>query len=138
MTKSDVINAFCLVRLWRMRIESKAREIARLEAQLDRCTAQSDRVPVQGGSGADLADCLDQLADLRREMRRMAAIEAQWSALTGRLLDHLDDPFLAEIMMMRYLDRRTWAQIAQDLHCNESTVYRARNRAIEALAQISP
>jgi len=39
-------------------------------------------------------------------------------------------------MMMRYLDQRTWAQIAQDLHCSERTAYRGHSRAIDALAEV--
>ena len=136
MTQSDIINAFCQVRLWRVRIDHQAREIDRLETLLQRCTPSLDQAPVQGGVTADLADRIDQMAGLRQELMQMMATEAKWSALTRNLLDQLDDPFLAEIMMMRYLDQRTWAQIAQDLHCSERTAYRGHSRAIDTLAEV--
>ena len=52
------------------------------------------------------------------------------------MVDRLEDPDERRVLMLRYIDRKTWIQIACAIPCSERAVYYLHGRALRHLDEI--
>ena len=62
---------------------------------------------------------IDRLVDLKRNI--MEVVKA------------MDDPELQTLLELRYLCFKDWPDIACEMHCSESNVYKVHSRALQAV-----
>ena len=62
---------------------------------------------------------IDRLVDLKRNI--MEVVKA------------VDDPELQTLLELRYLCFKDWPDIACEMHCSESNVYKVHSRALQAV-----
>ena len=62
---------------------------------------------------------IDRLVDLKRDI--MQVVKA------------VDDPELQTLLELRYLCFKDWPDIACEMHCSESNVYKVHSRALQAV-----
>ena len=62
---------------------------------------------------------IDELVDLKRDI--MEVVKA------------VDDPELQTLLELRYLCFKDWPDIACEMHCSESNVYKVHSRALQAV-----
>ena len=117
-----------------MRIKSKIQQIDSLRELATSCTAvfsDMPRNPNHGSSKVErcvlkiievqegLKDDINELVELKKEI--MSTIKA------------VDDVELQTLLELRYLCFKDWPDIACEMHCSESNVYKVHSRALQAV-----
>ena len=51
-------------------------------------------------------------------------------------VDRLEDPDERRVLMLRYIDRKTWLEISRAIPCSERAVYYLHGRALKSLDEI--
>ena len=117
-----------------MRIKSKIQQIDSLRELATSCTAVLSDMPRNPNHGASkvescvmkiievqegLQDDINALVELKKEI--MATIHA------------VEDVELQTLLELRYLCFKDWPDIACEMHCSESNVYKVHSRALQAV-----
>lgn len=115
-------------------IERLREEIARTRAQAEGAAAQLSGLP-RGGSGEDRLQRAVELLE-RRCTELAGQIEAGQEARrqTEAAIDALPDGRQRLLLRLRYIDGRTWEQIAVRMALDYRWVLRLHGRALEQLA----
>ncbi len=125
-----------LRKLWmlELRVTLKCEELDKIESQVNRVSRWAVDERIQGGrSGHE--DLLMKLIDLRRDANKMIDELIDEKKRVQAIIDQIDDPMLAEILIERYFECRTWAEVARNTHCGEATVYRLHGKALQAYGE---
>lgn len=126
---------------WLRRYRIREAEAERLREEIARIRAQAEGVAVQlsglprGGGGKDRLQRAVELLD-RRCAELAARIEAGQEARrqTEAAIDALPDERQRLLLRLRYIDGRTWEQIAVRMALDYRWVLRLHGRALEQLA----
>ena len=95
------------------------REIGRLDAIIESKLEELHSLRETGGRIAELAREID--ADVDR------LVDAKRAAMAG--IDRLEDAAQARLMYMRYMERRTWEEVAEGLGCSRQWAMELHRRA---------
>ena len=125
-----------LRKLWmlELRVTLKCEELDKIESQVNRVSrwAVDERVQ-EGRSGHE--DLLMKLIDLRQDANKMIDELIDEKKRVQAIIDQIDDPMLAEILIERYFECRTWEAIAENIHVSRAHVFRMHGRALQAFGE---
>ena len=125
-----------LRKLWmlELRVTLKCEELDKIESQVNRVSRWAVDERVQGGrSGHE--DLLMKLIDLRQDANKMIDELIDEKKRVQAIIDQIDDPMLAEILIERYFECRSWPEIAINTHCSERNVYYLHGKALQAYGE---
>lgn len=125
-----------LRKLWmlELRVTLKFEELDKIESQVNRVSRWAVDERVQGGRSWH-ENLLMKLIGLRQDANKMIdeLIDEKRRALA--IIDQIDDPMLAEILIERYFECRSWPEIAANTHCSERNIYRLHGKALQAYGE---
>ena len=109
------------------RINSKLEQLSSLNDIATRSTSvMSDDVVSRTRNVHAMEDVIAKIVDMKAEV----------NAEIDRLMDvvkAVDDPELQTLLELRYLCFKDWPDIACEMHCSESNVYKVHSRALQAV-----
>ena len=118
------------------RIDAKIEEKESLKSILERVTAsltervQTSKKNVFEEAAAKLADLEDEIGE---EINKFVLLK---STITHQI-DKVPDNLYAALLSQRYLNMKTWEQIADDLNYDLRTVYKLHDKALKAFENVN-
>ena len=76
-----------------------------------------------------------KLIDLRQDANKMIDELIDEKKRVQTIIDQIDDPMLAEILIERYFECRTWPEIAINTLSSERNIYRMHGKALQAYGE---
>ena len=120
-----------------MQIDAGFERIQQLRALAERRTAVYGREKV-GGSGAPdrRMDVVARIVDAERELDeridRMIALRAE----IQDTIDRVQDARMRVLLELRYLNGRTWEEVAEEMNYTTRNVYNLHSAALKAVAPL--
>lgn len=112
-------------------INSKLEQIARLKAQLTRCTQAFSGTP--GGGPHDWTDTVARIvgleAEINADINRLIDLKQEIKAA----IEAVDNPTYRQLLELRYLCGMSWQRIADEMHYDRKSVWRIHGRALNAI-----
>lgn len=114
-----------------VRIDAGMERIQKLRALAERRTAAYGHYSGGGGGVADRrADVVAKIVDTERELDaeidRMIALRKEIAGVIA----HVPDAQMRTLLELRYLNNRTWEQIAEDMHFGVQWLHKLHGRAL--------
>lgn len=116
-----------------------------LELQLERIkidmvhvrASQGDGMPRAKGETTDLSRYMEQMADLEEQIdnKRAELIDKQIRITSA--INFLDDDDECTVMTEKYLNGKTWEQVAEDNGYSWRTVHRIHGRALKKIKLVN-
>ena len=115
-------------------VRRKKEQLDRLRSMLEYKSPVMDASMVAGGNGKDVrGDNMCRMVDLQKELEEEIAKLLEDRAKAMRMIDTLDNADMVSILYMRYLDYRTWEEIAWEVGKSTQWVFELNRRAIRIL-----
>jgi DNA-directed RNA polymerase specialized sigma subunit len=76
-----------------------------------------------------IAKIVDMKAEVNAEIDRLVDLKAE----IMQVVKAVEDPELQTLLGLRYLCFKDWPEIACEMHCCESNVYKVHSRALQAV-----
>lgn len=115
-------------------IRRRERRIRLLRDMARRVTPQWKEICVQSAPDPCRGQAfLDEIVDLEREIAALDEDRGRALEDLGLRLSRMEDPALAELLALRYLDGLDWPEIARKLCLCESWVFKLHRRALDVL-----
>ena len=119
------------------RINAKLEESDRLKAMLTKITPTLRDVPSSGNSGQDkFSDAMAKLVDLDAEIDREidSLVDARKSVVGT--IDKVTDTKMHEVLCKRYIEFKTWEQIAFEIGKSYQWTWSIHGRALQVVEEI--
>lgn len=125
------------IRLYDARIDTKLEDLHHLKEMVTKITPVLKDDVVSGGGNQDklgdaIARIIDLEAEIDRDIDRYVAAKQEISAT----LDKLTDPDQLQVLHMRYVQYKTWEQIAYDTGFSYRWVCTLHGRALQEIEKI--
>lgn len=125
------------IRLYDSHISTKLEERLRLKEMLTKITPTlKDDVVSGGGSQDKLADAMAKIIDLEAEIDRDIDRYVDAKRDVSGTLDKLTDPDQLKVLHMRYVQHKTWEQIACDMNMTYRNVCYIHGKGLQAVNEI--
>lgn len=125
------------IRLYDSHISTKLEERLRLKEMLTKITPTlKDDVVSGGGSQDKLADAVAKIVDLEAEIDRDIDRYVEAKREVSGTLDKLTDPDQLKVLHMRYVQHKTWEQIACDMNMTYRNVCYIHEKGLQAVNEI--
>ena len=134
---TDVKKYLSQIRRYDSRINAKLEERDRLKAMMTKITPTLRDVPSSGSGGQDkLSDAVAKLIDLEAEINREidSLVDARKSVVGT--IDKVDDVLMHEILSKRYIEFKTWEQIAFEIGKSYQWTWSIHGKALQAVEEI--
>ena len=113
------------------RINSLINRRDELKTLAERCTISLSAAPGGGGDGRGLENNVQKILLLEEqideEIERLIGIKAE----TLYLISRMDDIRLENLLEMRYVDGKSWAEIESELDISETSITRLHQQALK-------
>ena len=111
------------------RVDEAQERVDRLRAKLE--AGRLSRVTgMPRGGGADWTETADRLIELERVVNRRTREMVRWKLAAIDAIRAVEEPRLAEVLELYYIDGFTWDQVAQRMGLDLRWVYRLHGRAL--------
>lgn len=125
------------IRLYDSHINTKLEDLHQLKEMVTKITPTlKDNVVSGGGSQDKLGDAVAKIVDLEaeidRDIDRYVAAKQEISAT----LDKLTDPDQLQVLHMRYVQYKTWEQIACEMNMSYRNVCYIHGKGLQSVNQI--
>lgn len=125
------------IRLYDSRINTKLEELHRLNEMVLRITPTlKDDVSSSGGSQDKFADTIAKIVDLKDEINRDIDRYVDAKREVSGTLEKISDPDQLQVLHQRYVQYKTWEQIACDMHMSYRNVCYIHGKALLAVREI--
>lgn len=126
------------IRLCDSRINAKLEERDRLKEMLTKITPTLRDDAVSGGFGSQdkLSDAVAKIVDLEAEIDREIDFFIDARNAVTRTIDSVDDERLHRVLAGRYIQYKTWEQIACDMGVSYQWVCKLHGIALQAVEKI--
>lgn len=125
------------IRLYDSHINTKIEERDRLKAMATKITPTLKQDVVSGGSSQDkLSDAVAKIVDLEAEINKEIDRYVDAIRNTSAMIDTLSDPDQLQVLHKRYVQFKTWEQIACDMNMTYRNVCYIHGKALLALNEI--
>lgn len=125
------------IRLYDSRINTNLEELNRLKAMVTKITPTLKQDVVSGGGSQDkLSDAVAKIVDLEAEIDKEIDFFIDARKAVTRTIDKVDDARLHTVLNMRYVQFKTWEQIACDMGCSYQWVCKLHGIALQAVEKI--
>lgn len=120
-----------------LRINAKLEELERLKALVTKITPSPKRDAVSGGGNQDkLSEAVAKIVDLEAEINREIAFYIDARKRVTKTIDKVGDAKLQSVLIMRYIQFKTFEQIAADMHYTYRWVCMMHGMALQAVEKI--
>lgn len=111
-------------------------EIEQLESHLLSVTAPTDKEPVMGGKGKDMAGSIAKIADMQNEVKamRIEAVEQMHEIET--VLGQIENKDYVHILRLRYIHCLTFEKIAVETNYSYRWICVLHGRALQEVSKI--
>lgn len=125
------------IKLYDSHINTKLEELQHLKEMVLRITPTLKDDVVSGGSSQDkLADAVAKIVDLETEIGKDVDRYIEAKQDVSRTLEKLDDPDQLEVLHKRYVQYKTWEQIAYEMGISYRWVCTIHGRALQNIENI--
>ena len=131
MTAKEYLNqAYWLDR----RIDSKLEQLSALKDMATKTTSiMSDDVVSHTRNVHSMQDVIAKIIDMQAEINADIDRLVDLKRDIMQVVKTVDDPELQTLLELRYLCFKDWPDIACEMHCSESNVYKVHSRALQAV-----
>jgi DNA-directed RNA polymerase specialized sigma subunit len=131
MTAKEYLNqAYWLDR----RIDSKLEQLSALKDMATKTTSiMSDDVVSHTRNVHSMQDVIAKIIDMQAEINADIDRLVDLKRDIMQVVKTVDDPELQTRLELRYLCFKDWPDIACEMHCSESNVYKVHSRALQAV-----
>lgn len=133
MTKDELKGKLKSAAAWQKMLEEDYMELQRLRDNANKITPTYSQAPACSGFGQKLERnvilVIEQEQLIQEHMHNL--LEALQEV--RQLVDFVEKPELRIVLQMRYLNYKTWEQIATELEYSWAHVHRMHNRALSEL-----
>ena len=131
MTAKEYLNqAYWLDR----RIDSKLEQLSALKDMATKTTSiMSDDVVSHTRNVHSMQDVIAKIIDMQAEINADIDRLVDLKRDIMQVVKTVDDPELQILLELRYLCFKDWPDIACEMHCSESNVYKVHSRALQAV-----
>lgn len=120
------------------RINNKLEQKEQLEALAKKVTVNFTQEKVSGGRAttSPMEDATVKLIDLCHEINDDIDELITLKAEILEIISKVDDPVSQLLLQMRYIEGKTWEEVAYDLDYNSRTVFKIHGRALKEIEKI--
>ena len=111
------------------RIDEATERVERIRARLEAGRMNSLTGMPRGG-GADWTETADRLIELERVVNARTRELVRWKLAAIDAIRQVEEPRLAEVLELYYIDGFTWGQVAERMGLDLRWVYRLHGRAL--------
>ncbi len=111
------------------RVDEAQERAERIRARLESGRMSSVTGMPRGG-GADWTETADRLIELERVVNQRTRELVRWKLAAIDAIRAVEEPRLAEVLELYYIDGLTWEQVAQRMALDVRWVYRLHGRAL--------
>ena len=131
MTPKEYLNqAYWLDR----RIDSKLEQLSALRDTATKTTAVMDGEVVSHTRNVhSLQDVIAKIIDMQEEINGDIDALVDLKRDIMEVVKAVEDPELQTLLELRYLCFKDWPDIACEMHCSESNVYKVHSRALQVV-----
>ena len=125
--------------LWlNQRIDNKLEQLERLKAMAMRVTANLTQEKVSGGYNkrSPMENTIVRIMDLEREVNDEIDKLINLKQEILETISLVDDPMAQLLLEMRYINRRTWGEIAEELGYSDRGIHKIHGRALKEIDEI--
>ena len=130
MMESKTLLKNARARLLHIRVRQE--DIDALRSTLLPSAVRYDKEKVQASPDGDsLSDTLGLITEIEAELDRERNAAAKAVKEAAALINRLEEPELRELLRLRYISCKSWAQIAVEMNYSERTLYRMHGDALK-------
>ena len=111
------------------RVDEATERVERLRARLETGRMSSVTGMPRGGSG-DWTQTADRLIELEQAVNERTRELVRWKLAAIDAIRAVEEPRLAEVLELYYIDGLTWEQVAQRMGLDLRWVYRLHGKAL--------
>ena len=111
------------------RIDEAQERVDRLRAKLE-AGRMSSITGMPRGGGADWTETADRLIELERVVNQRTRELVRWKLAVIDAIRAVEEPRLAEVLELYYIDGLTWEQVAQRMGYEVRQIYRLHGVAL--------
>lgn len=117
-----------------------------IDRQVDEATERAERVRARleagrmssltgmpRGGGADWTETADRLIELERVVNARTRELVRWKLAAIDAIRAIEEPRLAEVLELYYIDGFTWEQVAQRMDLDKRWVFRLHGKALQKI-----
>lgn len=125
------------IRLMDKKIDAMQDQLEWLKTTILRITPTLKEDVVSGGGSQDkLGDTMAKICDLKEEINREIDILVDERSHTIRLMNQMKTPEYFEILYKRYMEYKTYEEIAAEMHYGREWACRLHGRALQEFKRI--
>lgn len=125
------------IRLYDSHINTKIEELHHLKTMVTKITPTLKQDVVSGGGSQDkLSDAVAKIVDLEAEIDREIDRYAEARTAVTGTIDKVRDSRLHSVLSKRYVEHKTWEQIACDMGVSYQWVCKLHGIALQAVEKI--
>lgn len=121
--------------LRRARFADRRAEEARERAKRVRARLEAGRMSaltgMPRGGAKDWTETADRLIELERRVNERTRELVRWKLAAMDAIRAVEDPRLAEVLELYYIDGLSWAEVSRRMHYEQSWVFRLHGRALQ-------
>ena len=118
------------IRHIRVMIAAREEKIQELRVRVVHCTAELSLSPKMRRANGRLSEVVAQICDMERQMVKEQLRLTQKEAELITRIEALDEPVYVQLLTLRYVNCKTWEQIATAMDYNCSWLMRLHKRAL--------
>ena len=125
--------------LWlNQRIDNKLEQLERLKAMAMRVTTNLTQEKVSGGYNErnPMENTIVKIMDLEREVNGEIDKLINLKQEILETISLVDNPMAQLLLEMRYINRRTWGEIAEELGYSDRGIHKIHGRALKEIDEI--
>lgn len=111
------------------RVDEATERVERIRAKLE-AGRMSSVTGMPRGGGADWTKTADRLIELERVVNQRTRELVRWKLAAIDAIRNVEEPRLAEVLELYYLDGLRWEDVAQRMGLDVRWVYRLHGRAL--------
>lgn len=111
------------------RVDEATERVERIRAKLE-SGRMSSLTGMPRGGGADWTETADRLIELERVVNARTRELVRWKLAAIEAIRAVEEPRMAELLELYYIDRLTWEQVAHRMALDVRWVYRLHERAL--------
>lgn len=91
---------------------------------------------VDGGHGADMGDLVAQCVDAEKELTEQIKRLVTTKRTAINLIKEIEDPVSVTILLLRYVNNRSWGMIQKHMNYAESQMYAFHRKAMKDFSTV--
>ena len=111
------------------RVDEATERVKRIQARLE-AGRMSSLTGMPRGGVSDWTETADRLIELEQRVNAQVREMVRWKLAAIDAIRAIEEPRLAEVLELYYIDGLTWEQVAQRMELDQRWVYRLHGKAL--------